>query len=86
MNESRWKWVAVLALGMVAGLAMAQVLSVRTASAQPRQWQECFGASLYEVSGRNLNSGELPERVRVAGWVPVGGTTIRGSAAVVLCR
>ena len=87
MNESRWKWVAVLAVGMVAGLAMAQVLSTRTASAQPRQWQECFAVSLYETTGRNLNAGQPPPpRVRVSGWAPIGGTTVNGNSAVVLCR
>lgn len=86
MNESRWKWIAVLALGMVAGLAMAQVLSVRSVSAQPRQWQECFAATVWPVTGRNLNAGSLPDRVRVAGWVPVGGTAVGNGPAVVLCR
>lgn len=83
MNESRWKWIAVLALGMVAGLAMAQVLSVRSVSAQPRQWQECFGSTLYNTSGRRLNSGDVPERVRVpSGWTPIGGDV----AGIVFCR
>jgi len=91
MNESRWKWIAVLALGMVAGLAMAQVLSTRTASAQPRQWQECFAATLWHAPGRSVSEGQLPNKVRVPpGFVPVGGTSIvergAGYPGVVFCR
>lgn len=86
MNESRWKWIAVLALGMVAGLAMAQVLSVRSVSAQPRQWQECFVAGAWPASARDFAAGNLPTRIRVAGWVPVGGSTVSGGPGIVLCR
>jgi hypothetical protein len=88
MNETRWKWIAVLALGVVAGLSIEQVLSVRSVSAQPRQWQECFAATLWHAPGRSVSEGQLPNKVRVPpGFVPVGGTSIAArDPGVVFCR
>ena len=91
MQISRWKWVALLSVGMVVGLALAQILSVSRVNAQARQWRECFAATLWSGSGRSLSSGEIPQRVQIpAGWTPVGGTSVaeRGATypAVVICR
>lgn len=76
-------------MGMVAGLALAQLLTVQSVNAQPRQWRECFASSVWDISGRNLNAGQLPQLVNIPpGWTPVGGLTLgQGNyAGVVLCR
>lgn len=84
--KNRMQLVLVLAIVGLVGVVIGQALPRPVAEAQqaPRQWRECFEASLWHHNGVDLASpGFRPRTVPVpAGWVPVGG----GQIAVVLCR
>lgn len=87
----RNRTVVVLALAVVLllGVVIGQVMSSPRAEAQqgPRQWRECFAASLWNNDGAALGSpGFRPRTVVVPpGWVPVGGTGWSHDN-VLLCR
>ena len=86
--KNRTQVVLALAVMLLVGVVIGQALSSPRAEAQqgPRQWRECFAASLWANDGAAMGSpGFRPRAVIVpAGWVPVGGT---GAAAhVVICR
>ena len=77
-----------LAVMLLVGVVIGQAMSSPRAEAQqgPRQWRECFAATLWDNNGAHLASpGFTPRTITVpSGWVPVGGA---GEAPnVVLCR
>lgn len=57
-------------------------------AAAPRaQFTECFAARAWDASGRAVNSGRLPQTLRIPpGWTPVGGGALGGDGVVILCR
>jgi hypothetical protein len=81
-----------LAVMLLVGVVIGQSMASPRAEAQqgPRQWRECFAASLWDNNGAAMASPEFrPRTVAVPpGWVPVGGTSgSRGSgASAVICR
>jgi hypothetical protein len=91
--------ILLLLAGMLIGCAAAAgISSVNAQGTTPTrtgmetgQFSECFASSIYHVSGRDLNRGEMPRQtVRIPrGWTPVGGGVGGGgssSTVVVLCR
>lgn len=59
------------------------------AVAAGHQFSECFAATMWHVTGRGLNGGEMPrDMTRIpAGWTPIGGgPLIGGYPSVILCR
>jgi hypothetical protein len=54
------------------------------------QYQECFAVSLWSISGRNLNEGQMPKKtVKIpTGWTPMGGGYDAGAGEgnTILCR
>lgn len=77
-----------LAVMLLVGVVIGQAMSSPRAEAQqgPRQWRECFAASLWYHDGAAMGSpGFRPRTVTVPpGWVPVGGTGEQ--PILVLCR
>ncbi|WP_444892856.1 hypothetical protein ACJJIE_21000 [Microbulbifer sp. TRSA001] len=81
-------------LGLVVYLgaltALAEADSEENKEPLDEQLNECFAATLWNISGRSLNKGEVPEKtVKVPeGWKVVGGGVggARGEAFMILCR
>lgn len=76
-----------LTLVALVGVLVGTMLPRPRAEAQGRQWRECFAATLWESSGRQMASpGFRPRVVSIPpGWTPVGGGAAQ-SPYVVLCR
>lgn len=78
----------MIAFGL--GCATHAVTSTVRVAAQsnPSQnvYQECFATTLCQVTGRGLNGGSIPDRVRIpAGWHVVGGGGSAGNPVAILC-
>ncbi|WP_444934999.1 hypothetical protein [Microbulbifer sp. JTAC008] len=81
-------------LGLVVSLGALNVFAEadpeESKEQSDEQLSECFAATLWQVSGRSLNKGEVPEKtVKVPeGWKVVGGGIggARGEAVMILCR
>ena len=82
----------LLALAFGLGCAAhAVTTSVRVAAqTDPTRgiYRECFGVTLYSVTGRKLNQGELPDDlVRIPdGWHVAGGGGGTSYPFAILCR
>jgi len=70
--------------------AIAQDFSPAQGASGKMQYQECFAVSLWSISGRNLNEGQMPKKtVKIpTGWTPMGGGYDAGAGEgnMILCR
>jgi hypothetical protein len=91
MMKNQIQLALLVAASIVVGGALVQLFHEAPAQAQqtPRQWHECFSATLWHHDGAAMaNPRFAPRVVHVPpGWVPVGGTSSGGATtSVVLCR
>lgn len=78
---------ATVITAFVLGCVTAQSTVPEATAAPGPSAGECFAANLWYVEGKNLNEGQLPKMVSIPeGFQPVGGTTLGGAPAMVLCR
>lgn len=75
--------LTVFMLGCAAQVATSHAISAAQSDPERGIYRECFSATLYITSGRDLNHGEIPDLVTIpAGWHVAAG----GPGAAVLCR
>lgn len=80
-------FLLVLGIGCVAGSVVRPAVTAAQSNPSQGIYQECISVTLYATSGRRMNSGTIPDTVRIpAGWHVVGGGGTQGGAIAVLCR
>jgi hypothetical protein len=74
-------------LGCVTAAAVTSQADAQGQATAPSGGTECFAATTWYVTGKQLNAGEMPQTVRIpAGWQVVGAGASEGSSIVMLCR
>ena len=84
----------VVALAASLGFVAATLLGASVPSSWARgndvkvTYTECFGARTWQISGRDVNRGELPDKVLKvpSGWTAIAGAGRGGDVYVILCR
>ena len=87
MTSPHWKTVALLSLGILAGMGAARLLAAPSARAQaPAQLRECMALSLHWHDGAAFaNPAWRPTTIAIRpGWTVVGGAGAQPYAVV--CR